>query len=108
METNIDLIVIGKKIKDARLDQGLTQEALATMIGIHPSHLSEIENGKKAMRITTFVNIAKVLHLPSDFFVGDIIGINDTLNAERFIKMVNKVNESEKKKIIDILKILAQ
>lgn len=36
---------IGKRIKTARITAGLTQEKLSELVGVSPTHLSNIETG---------------------------------------------------------------
>lgn len=37
------------KVRKERIQQGLSQKDLAKLIGMHPSHLSALENGKRNM-----------------------------------------------------------
>jgi transcriptional regulator with XRE-family HTH domain len=60
------LIRIGKKIKELRLAQNLTQDQLAFEAGIIRSQIVRIEKGKLNSRITTLSAIAKVLDTTID------------------------------------------
>ncbi len=51
-----------RAIIDARLEQGLSQRALAHKIGISPSDLSKIERGEQNTTIQTLYKIADVLN----------------------------------------------
>lgn len=55
------LVSIGRKIAKIRHEQGLTQEDLAGLAEMDRSYLSEIENGKKNLSVTTLVKISKSL-----------------------------------------------
>ena len=41
----LDYKAIGKRIKIARIKADLTQEKLSEMVGVSPTHLSNIETG---------------------------------------------------------------
>ncbi len=56
-------IVIGR----LRTEKGLTQERMSGLAGIARSHLVELENGKKTVKLSTLWNIADALELrPSE------------------------------------------
>jgi transcriptional regulator with XRE-family HTH domain len=60
---------IGRKIRSARLSQGLTQEALAERIGKAVETISNIERGRTHAGLATIEHIANTLGIPMrDFF----------------------------------------
>lgn len=54
---------IGKNIKRARMDRGLTQEALARKAGLSLGYLARIEIGGHDLPISTLAGLAKVLRV---------------------------------------------
>jgi HTH-type transcriptional regulator/antitoxin HipB len=50
-------------LKAAREEKKLSQRALAEMAGVPQSHISNIENGKVNIRISSLFEIARVLEL---------------------------------------------
>jgi transcriptional regulator with XRE-family HTH domain len=57
----------GRKVRELRLARGLSQEALAAAAGLHPTHISLIETGKRVVRLTTIQNLAVGLKIqPSE------------------------------------------
>ena len=50
----MDLKAIGRHIKIAREQKGLTQEALAELVDLTPMHISVIERGFKPTKLETF------------------------------------------------------
>ena len=62
---------IGKRIKIARIKADLTQEKLSEMIGVSPTHLSNIETGSTRVSLKTIVSIANALHITSDDLLCD-------------------------------------
>ncbi len=54
----LDYKAIGKRIKIARIKADLTQERLAELIDISPTHLSNIETGTTRVSLNTIISIA--------------------------------------------------
>ena len=59
----IDLKELGKRIKLIRKGQDLTQEMLAEKAGVSQHYIYEIESGRKAMSIHSFVLIIFYLEM---------------------------------------------
>ena len=55
--------VFGKRVRELRLQQGLTQEALANLAGIDRTYLAQIEAGKRRMALHVAWNLATQLEL---------------------------------------------
>ncbi len=54
---------IGEKIKNIRIQNGLTQKQIAKKLNVSQQLISRIENGQENISILTLKNIAKVLNL---------------------------------------------
>ena len=67
----LDYKAIGKRIKIARITADLTQEKLSEMVGVSPTHLSNIETGTTRVSLHTIVNIANALNITSDDLLCD-------------------------------------
>lgn len=57
----MDLKAVGQRIKSAREAKNLTQEELAALVNLSPTHVSVIERGLKVTKLDTFVAIANAL-----------------------------------------------
>ena len=53
--------VIGEIIKQARIEQNLTQEQLGQLIGVQKSQISKIENNTKDVRFSTILRVFDAL-----------------------------------------------
>ena len=51
----------GKQMKAIRKDKGLTQEQLAEKIGIHPTYVGKIENGKSNLSLLMLFKISRAV-----------------------------------------------
>jgi transcriptional regulator with XRE-family HTH domain len=70
MATDI-CIRIGRRIRDLRLKQGMTQTILADHAQITREHLSELENGKKEIGVRTLERITAALGVSLKVFFDD-------------------------------------
>lgn len=64
---------IGKRIKIARIKADLTQERLAEILDLSPSHMSNIETGTTRVSLTTIVSIANALSVTVDDLLCDSV-----------------------------------
>ena len=53
--------VIGEIIKQARIEQNMTQEQLGQLIGVQKSQISKIENNTKDVRFSTILRVFDAL-----------------------------------------------
>lgn len=60
LEEGYERFKIGALIQEARLEKGLTQEALAEKVGTTKSYISKIENDIKEVRLSTLQKIVEL------------------------------------------------
>ncbi len=102
---------IGSRISDLRRIRGYTQERLAELANISIQFLSDIENNKKNMTVTTLIKLADSLHVSSDYIIYgrdssseysvinammDTLSDKDKKNAEKLLEVfINAVNNRD-------------
>ncbi len=59
---------LGRRLKKLRIQNGLTQEALAAEVEISRDHLSNIENGKNPVNIKTLYKLANFFEVDMKYF----------------------------------------
>ena len=64
---------IGKRVKIARIKADMTQERLAELAGISPTHMSNIETGTTRVSLSAIVNLANALSVTSDDLLCDSV-----------------------------------
>ena len=69
----LDYKAIGKRIKIARIKADLTQEHLAEMVEISPTHMSNIETGTTRVSLTAIVSLANALSVTVDDLLCDSV-----------------------------------
>ena len=97
---------IAKKIKLARKQAKLTQEALAEKIGISAKQLSRIEVGTYIPSLPTFLKIVGELKINLEEF-----GLNNenlqTPIREEFLKFIYKTSDKELEFYLNCIKTMA-
>lgn len=104
----MDAKAVGQRIKAAREKKNLTQEDLAGLIDISPTHVSVIERGTKVPRVDTFVAIANVLEVSADSLLVDVVdhateGVVSELSAA-----IDNLPHDEKMRILKVVRILTE
>lgn len=71
-DATVDALTVGRRIRQLRLDRGLTLDELATELGRAPSQVSVIENGKRELKLSELQNLARIFG----------VGLDELLSAE--------------------------
>ena len=104
----MDMIAIGNRIKEAREQAHLTQEDLAEIVGISPTHMSVIERGVKTPRLDTFVKIVNALKLSSDALLQDVVApVSDSIIAELSVR-IGSLPQKEQERILNAIRALTE
>lgn len=99
---NLDKEIIGKKIRQLRIERGLSQEELSEKIDISPRHMCTIENGNSFPSIETFIKIAEILEIDiNEFF--NLTKINDDKLRNEIYTLVQISSVKELGLIKDII-----
>ena len=69
----MDFSLVAQRIAAVRKTKGITQEDLAALAGISPTHMSVIERGVKMPNLGTFGSIANALNVSADALLLDIV-----------------------------------
>jgi transcriptional regulator with XRE-family HTH domain len=58
------LIQVGQRIRELRVEAGLTQEELAERADLHPTYLGGVERGERNVSLNNLNKVATALHVP--------------------------------------------
>lgn len=67
--TSDNQVLIGLRIRDARLQRRLDQEALSALTGVSKAHLCNIEHGRKAPSLDFMVSVSRALSVSLDYLL---------------------------------------
>ena len=104
----MDLKVVGQRIKSAREAKNLTQEELAALVNLSPTHVSVIERGLKVTKLDTFVAIANALDVSADTLLIDVVAHSVTGVTNELTEKIEKLPIKEQKKIIKVIYTLLE
>jgi transcriptional regulator with XRE-family HTH domain len=64
-------IAFGKALRKARRAQGISQEALADLAGLHRTYIGDVERGERNISLVNMAKIARALHIKLSALVRD-------------------------------------
>lgn len=74
---------IGNRIRETRIARKMSQQELAAKTNISLPHISDIENGKQAMKLVTFIKIIEALQVSADSILrADVPTVNQLYQNE--------------------------
>ncbi len=96
---------IGNRISYIRKERGYTQEKLAELADISIQFLSDIENNKKNMTVTTLRKIADSLNITTDYI---IYGREKSIENTTIDIMLNSLSDKNKQNAEKLLYIFIE
>lgn len=100
----MDFAEVGHRIKIAREAKGLSQEDLAALVDLSPTHVSVIERGKKATRLDKFVAIANALEVSADSLLIDVVDHSVSGVANELYEMISKLPKEQQIRILNAVR----
>lgn len=99
---------IGSRIKAARERKHLTQEDLAAIVDLSPTHISVIERGVKPPKLETFVKIANALGVSADTLLQDVVDQSTEGTANELAANIMKLPTHERSKLLKVIQALSE
>lgn len=98
----MNLVEIGRRIKEQRKAMGLSQEKLAENVNVSTHYIYEIERGTKSMSLETFATLSEVLNTSTDYILfGN--KENSTLSIS---EQLSRLNDNQRTKAENAFKAL--
>ena len=94
--------VLGKAIKTARTDKGYSQEQLAEMINVTPTHIKHIESEHRKPSLEVLFDLIEVLDISIDALIND--DAQETTQYENAVRQLGKCSPEECCLIEDIIR----
>jgi transcriptional regulator with XRE-family HTH domain len=82
---------IGRKIFKAREEAGISQEELASRLGLTQAALSNYELGKRRIHLAGLESIAGALGKPLGYFIEDPVSKPDTQEEKRLDEAISEM-----------------
>ena len=104
----INYKAIGKRVRELRAKQDLSQEQLAAKAEITSVYLSNVENGHSKASLPTFLKIANALECGVDALLCDNINDSRQIFEEELGKLLSDCSNTELKFIVGTVKGLKE
>lgn len=103
-----DYNIIGRRIKEARINKNRTQEDLAEMLNVSIAYVSRIERGSTQINLKRLMQIADFLGVsPSYFLTGSNAKSKEYLK-EDFSNILNDCTPGQRKLIFQISELVSK
>ena len=102
----MDNQAIGKRIRDARIARGMTQEELAEKAGLSTNHISVLERGLKSPQLDSFVPVCNALRVSSDYLLIDVVDAATAGIASELSGIIAEQPPVVQKRILRVVKAL--
>lgn len=99
---DVDFKLIGKRIKEARLEWGITQADLADRVGIATSYMSRIENGLARFSVDILIRIAEVLQVSTDELLRPNVPATDRIYGSELDEILSGCTSQERETLLSI------
>ncbi len=99
---------IGRRIRKARLNCGMTQEKLAEIVDVSPTHVSHIETGVTKLSLPVIKAIADTLDVRVDSLLYDHPRGGATIAVEEIAAVLDTCNAEQAQIIADIVRTTKQ
>ena len=99
----LDKIEIGKRLREARLEKGYTQQAVVKMAGFSTMYLGEIERGLKMPSLSSFVKIIEALEVSADYVLRDELSTGQAYIYDELTQRLQDLTPRQRKGAVEIL-----
>lgn len=97
----------GKKLREARLSLGLTQEKVAEYLNLAPRYVSDIERNKTKGSIDTLIKLCNIYNITPNDLLSDFIYF-DIPQSNWELLGFNSLSDENKNIIINLIKYFNQ
>lgn len=103
---NIDFKQIAHKIKEIRLSKGLTQEYVANIADVNTSHISNIENNRVKISLSTLVQICNALDVTVDYILAEEYNTPCSAIEQEILHELRACPPDIQKKMVNVIRAL--
>ena len=97
---------LGKKVKELRIENGLTQNQVAKALDVTPGYISNVENNRSAMTLRLLMYYAELTHVSLDALIGSIDSEYESTALDYEIHdLVRRMTDEDTRKLVKTLKI---
>ncbi|NCB03525.1 MAG: XRE family transcriptional regulator [Spirochaetia bacterium] len=98
--------MLGRRIREERRKQDLTQEKLAEDVNVSSPYIGQIERGERSISLETLVNVSNRLGVTIDYLLSDSLDNQNEYLRQLWVKLVKNRTEKEQAMIISVVKAI--
>ena len=106
MDKNIDYAALGKRIKEKRISEKLTQEQLGEMCELSAAHIGHIERGTRILSVEVLFRIAQVLNVSVDYLLFYSVENDNILNS--ITPILKDTDKNKVNHFLNTVRVLAE
>lgn len=103
-EVNLKLDRIGNIIREARLNQGLTQEELAELVDVTPAYIGHIERNQRSFSLQTLVRLVTELDIDMNYLFSEDVATKDEKIIIDFKQLISGKPLPTQEAVLDIVR----
>lgn len=106
MNRTIDYFALGKRIKEKRIENKLTQEQLGEICELSAAHIGHIERGTRILSVDVLFRIAQALGVSMDYLLFDSVENDNILNS--IAPILKNTDKDKVANFLNAVRVLAE
>ena len=103
-EIDLKLDRIGNIIREARLNQGLTQEELAELVDVTPAYIGHIERNQRSFSLQTLVKLVTELDIDMNYLFSESVPTSEEQIIIDFKQLIKGKPLQTQEAVLDIVR----
>lgn len=104
--TTSDFKTVGERMKWARVQAGLTQSQVATLLGVHRETIAQIESNSRTIKASELKSFANLFKVRSEWILdGDIVLCEDG-EIQLIARKLSKLSSSDLNSILRAVQVM--
>lgn len=100
---------LGKKVKELRIANHLTQDQVAKALGVTPGYISNVENNRSLMTLRMLTYYAQLTGMSLDYLAGTIDeDYRETSLDRELLALIHDFSPEKKEKLIQLIQLLEE
>ena len=83
-------MIVGQRVKTARLNKNLSQEELGNLLGVTKVSVCGYERGTRIPTLSTFLSLSEILDLEPNYLLGRDVKVVSEQDAKYSVKMAKE------------------
>jgi transcriptional regulator with XRE-family HTH domain len=108
MQMSFDYSLIGKRIKQAREEQGITQEVLAEKLDVSNAYISKIERGKTPINLDRLSQLCVILDETPEYILSGANSHSSDYLRNEIILLLENCSPEKINLIMNIIKSIVE